>query len=310
MKAVQSGKKLSRALIGVAILGMSVSTAANAEAIAFASNQLIDFSIVLSPGSSVTPIGVPQRTTQNSATYGPNGSPGTGVSSQDPQPLGNASDAPQAAAGPMPFVGQNVFTRVTESMMPGMIGARGDSQTAAGNPFDAGGVPFVRNVAEARVPAGLGFAGAGAGTNTANASFLYSFTLGEAGTIGFEFTNLYRYMASTSASGEAAQATISNSFTLADASGFTVYNFSPASINTGCASNSGVPVLCDSSLIEETFSGFSGPLAAGNYTVSLLTSSAVSVTSQETTDVPEPGTVALLGLGFLSLGLLRNRRRM
>ena len=192
--------------------------------------------------------------------------------------------------------------------MPGMVGARADSQISAGSPLAPGGVPFVNNVAEARVPTGLGYAGSGAGTNAANVSFSFNLGLLEAGTIGFSFTNLYEIFASTTTFGEAAQGTLTNTFSIADAGGLTVYNFAPDLINMSCASNSGMTSICDNGPFTTTFSGVSGLLAAGNYTISLLTSSAAQVTSNAA-EVPEPGTYALFGLGLLSLSLLRRNRR-
>jgi len=308
MKSINAGRKLNRALTSIAVVCVSMPGLVHAEAIAYASNQLTSFSIIASPGSTITTIGTPQRTTTNFATYGLSGVPGTGVSSQDPQPLGNLSDASQASVGPMQFAGQNNFTRVTASAMPDMVGARADSRISAGSPLAPGGVPSVNNVAEARVTTGLGYAGAGAGTNAANVSFTFDFGILEAGTIEFSFSNLYEIFASTTTFGEAAQGALTNTFSIVDAAGLTVYNYAPDLINTSCASNSGMTSVCDSGPLFATFSGTSGLLAAGNYTISLLTSSAAQVTSNAA-EVPEPGTYALFGLGLLSLSLLRRNRR-
>lgn len=309
MKVRPSKWRLAIALVACAVAGISPIRNANATAIAFASNQLTGFQILTSVGSNVTVIGSPQRNTQNSATYGPNGQPATGVNTSDPQLFGNASDAAQATAGPVGaiFPGQNNFQRVTASTNPNMVGARADSQTSAGSGFDDGGVPFVRNVAEARMETGMGAASAGAGSNNANLSILYNFALAGSGTIGFQFTNLYEYYASTQGLGESAQATLRNIFTISDSTGQTIFTYSPDLINVNCASNGGVSD-CGSGLIESEFSGTSQLLSAGNYTISLFTSADASVTSQQIA-VPEPGTIAIFGLGLLSLAVVRARRK-
>ncbi|HKU14535.1 MAG TPA: PEP-CTERM sorting domain-containing protein [Steroidobacteraceae bacterium] len=51
-----------------------------------------------------------------------------------------------------------------------------------------------------------------------------------------------------------------------------------------------------------------GKLAAGLHVRSLVTGSASVITATSTKAVPEPGTLALFGLGLVALGVMRRRR--
>ncbi|WBS00212.1 PEP-CTERM sorting domain-containing protein [Pseudoduganella sp. SL102] len=295
-----------RLIISAAVVSMGAVTSApaHATAIAYATNQLSSFRIV-TEGAAIRPLGTGSRNTTNSANFTHNGFPSEGVTVQDPVAVGAVSDALQAVVGPNQFVGQNQFGRVTDSINPGMVGARADSFTSAQSALSAGGVQNVQNVAEARVGTNQGMASSSGGTNNANLEISYRLEVTEAGTIGFVFTNEFEYFASTTALGENAQATITNIFTIADELGVTLFTYSPTEINFNCASTNGNS-NCASGPMTQDFSGFSTELTTGRYTISLLTSSSAFVVSQQTA-VPEPGALAIFGVGLLSLGYIRRR---
>ena len=306
MKAKATHRRIIAALLGAALLTLQMGEA-NATATAYASNQISNFFVTSTIGLQPVGTGTAQRNTQNAATYGPASSPGVGTTTQDPQNLGARSDALQATAGPGAFPGQNVFSRITAAMNPGMIGARGDSDTGAGSPFNpTTGDPYVRNVAEARVTTGLGFAAASAGTNSATAAVTFQVSLPAQARIIFDFDNIFSLYAATTALGEGAQGTLSNVFTIADQFGNTLFTYSPAAVNTSCGSNGGFPAECSFSTTAH-FTGTSNLLDIGVYTISLLSSSAATAVSRAA--VPEPSTAAILGLGLLSLGFIRRRQR-
>ncbi|MNT50946.1 PEP-CTERM motif protein [compost metagenome] len=127
-------------------------------------------------------------------------------------------------------------------------------------------------------------------------------------------------------------------FTITDAAGATVFNWTPdgvigsgifggtenadgANLNTSLATNfltrgnlftydpsgcgtptgTGVGTACGSN-----FSSVSNALTAGNYTLTLNAVESVDLVKQAAT--PEPGTLALLGLGLAGLGYARRRK--
>ncbi len=297
-------KKALTAAVGLA-LGVAAMAQARAEAtaVAFAKNELHDFRIISSVGFTI--VGTPTRNTVNNASF--SGFPSQTFS--DPQSLGSASSAAQAQSGPnVAFIPKNTYTLPSTFLM---VGARGDSDTAAGSPFDPAGVPMVRNVAAARALGGSGANGNSAGRNTAEATVTLVTTA--TGTITFNFRNIFEYYASSTLNGESANGSISNTFRIANAAGVTLFTYAPAAINTGCGSNSGFPppaTPCDTSSVDnvngDLFNGTSQNLVAGTYTISLLTRSDANVV---VTQLPEPGTMLLFGLGLGALSLSVRRRK-
>lgn len=288
----------------VAMAGLGGTGAAHADAYAFARNQITGFAITSTAAFSF--IGAATRDTITSAQF--SGFPVAGDT--DPVLLGNASDALQATAGPGPFPAGNIFTQNL-----GMIGTRGDASTAAPSPFAAGGTPNVNNVAEGRALSGSGQSGASAGRNTADAAI--RITTG--GTFTFSFTDSILLRAEADMAGETANASIANEFSIISGlTGLVVYRFAPNgfldagetsdpfSLQQGCGSNSGVPAGgCLIGPLSGFFSGTSGFLAAGDYSITLRTASQENIVTQR--GIPEPTSLLLVGAALLGLGIVRRR---
>lgn len=304
MKFAICTKKALTVAVGLALgMGAMAQAQADATAIAFAKNELRNFQIISTAGFTI--VGTPTRNTVNNAAF--SGFPSQTFS--DPQSLGTASSAAQAQSGPnVAFIPKNTYTLASTFLM---VGARGDSDTAAGSPFDPAGVPVVRNVAAARAIGGTGASGTSAGRNTAEASITVQTTT--TGTITFNFRDIFEYYASSTLNGESANGSISNTFRIANAAGATIFTYAPTAINTGCGSNSGFPppgTPCHTTSVDnvngDLFTGTSQDLVAGTYTISLLTRSDANVV---VTQLPEPGTILLFGMGLGALSLSMRRRK-
>ena len=296
-------KKVVVAVIG-AMAGLGGTGAAHADAYAFASNQITNFTIASTAAFSF--IGTATRDTITTAQF--TGFPIDGHT--NPVNLGTLSDALQSKSGPGPFPAENTFTQTA-----GIVGTRGDAITAAGSPF-AGGVPLENNVAEGRALSGSGRSGASAGRNTADAAIRIT----SAGTFTFSFTDLIRLRADADLAGETANASIATSFSIVNSAGAVVYSFAPDgvldpgetadpfSLQRVCGSNSGVPVGgCIIGPASGFFSGTSQTLGVGDYSITLRTASQENVLTQRN-QVPEPTSLLLVGAGILGLGIVRRRK--
>jgi hypothetical protein len=288
-----------------AILASGAAPDAEADTIyAFAENLLTDFQIQSALGTITDVSGT--RTTINSAQYG-----ALTDSTQDPEVIPAGSDAPEATAGPGPFPGENTFAAFEGLGI--LNGSRGDSFTAGADPFTGNGgtgVPAVYNVAEAEVVGDPGSLGASAaGGNEANATYTFSVTVPT--TITFSFNDDISLMAATSGPGDSANASVANSFEIAELDGTQVFLYTPTTCGTGnlqgsVGSTGAVP---PESIVTATCSvnGTSPLLAPGSYEVSLRSASEVSVQSPGL-PTPEPATTAFLGIGLVCLFLIRARR--
>lgn len=301
-----------------AFLGLALSATlvggirpAHANAYAFSENLLSNFEVLVDSGS-VT-INSAGRNTINTANY----SGFAGTSFADPTNIPAGSNALQATAGPGPFPGQNDFV-VGAGLTMGMVGTRADSVTSSGNPFVANGgtvtpsggtgTAVVDNVTEGHAT------GSNSGNSDAQntASARLTITVAAGTKLQFSFGDAIDLIASTTNPGESAIAALANTFTVQDAAGNVVFEFTPDgigggildpfNINGGLSSDSGSP----SSPISESgafLSDVSPSLSAGTYTVSLRSGSTENIVAAPPAPVDEPAGLPLLGIGLIALGV-------
>ncbi len=269
-------------------------SAARATPYAFASNQITGLTITNADGTPITDVTSATTLVADSSSFTGSASAGTSASGA----VGSALTIPQAFSGPgtPPAVSFNPIGAGS------FTGTRGDAAIGAGS-ASTGGVA-VSNVAE-------GF-GTGVGNSTGNNSASITFSVtGTGKAVLVNFTDLAQLIASTaSATGESANATIANSFTLTPAGSTTaIATFTPANLNQHLSSSSGVPSTA--SFDNTSFYTFTTPvLTVGTtYNISLSSASIANIEPGTTTPVPEPATLGLLGVGLLGLGFVSRRKR-
>ncbi|MFM9435601.1 hypothetical protein ACFDR9_002671 [Janthinobacterium sp. CG_23.3] len=246
-------------------------------------------------------------------------------------------DAPQAAVGAV-ALGQNNFQQ------QGPVGtySRGDAQIVSTQfpPFPPGATSTQAvNVAEAH----LDFAGTAdaSGRNGSTTGFSVNFVVGSpTATLRFNFQAdpfMQVFLQTLAGPGSSAAANLVATFTITDAAGAIIFVWAPdgvvgsgitggvetadaASLNTNLSTNfltrgslfTYNPTGCPVPVAPGTGTGCGGAytaltnaLGAGNYT---LTLNAVNSVDLVKTAVPEPGTLALLGLGLAGLCVSKRRK--
>lgn len=248
-------------------------------------------------------------------------------------------DSPRAAVGAV-TKGQNDFTR----QGPAGNYSRGDAQIVSTQfpSFPPGSTSTQAvNVAEAHLDGPAGTADA-SGRNGSTTGFSVNFVVGSpTATLSFDFLAspfMQVFLQSTVGQLSTATANLVMTISITDSTGATVFNWTPdgvigsgifggtenadaANLNTGLATNfltrgnlftydptgcgtpsgTGVGTACGGN-----FSAVSNALATGNYTLTLNAVESVDLVKQAAT--PEPGTLALLGLGLAGLSYARRRK--
>lgn len=283
------------AVFGAAFFGIAIGSA-SATPYAYATMSFSDLTLSGLTSGSISGATV---TTSSSASYlaagdaasaGPN-NPGTGAT-----PLTGGSDTRQSTAGTGPFPGENSFGQA----LTAGAGARGDA-VITGNLLTGTPPGAASLVAEGRL-IDFGSASSTAGTST---GFNFTFTTTAPLTLTLAFTASNDLIATTDAAGDGASAQINASFSV-NGNGV-ADTYAPTELNTSVSSSGGT-ANGTSSLAPTAFTHSVTLTAPGTYTISLL-SGAQERLNAAATSTPEPASLALLGAGLISAGLIRRRRQ-
>lgn len=225
---------------------------------------------------------------------------------------GNNPDVAHQFVGlPNPPRAENTFTPFPSP--PGLPGTFGYAdQNLTGSALSIGGAPAGAN-AQTRADAALQTDGSASGDSDVGTSTTFSFTLGSAGSITFAFdATPFTQAYTTAGSTTNAIARLSWSLNIIDqTTGELVYVFQPGELNGDAnASRTGTfPGLTTYNPGTLSFSAISPLLNASDVYQLTVQHNTLANALQSTVAVPEPGTLAMFGLGLLGMTALKRRRR-
>ncbi len=241
-------------------------------------------------------------TMTDSANY-----PGFGGASQSTG--GNiisGADVLQSTSGAGPFPGQNVFTQA----LLGSSGTRGDGLITG--PLAGGASSNL--VAEGNLTQGLSFAGSSAGSSTTVSA---TFGATSALTVALSATALSTLAASVGTTGDSANAQTSASYTIKDLTTGTFVSICDATVTPNvCSTNPIAPTAANQNLAVNNAGPASSQTvtAAYDYTAQLVAGDRYQLTLQDSateilSTVPEPGSLAVIGVGLMALARVGRQRR-
>lgn len=225
---------------------------------------------------------------------------------------GNNPDVAHQFVGlPNPPRAENTFTPFASP--PGLPGTFGYAdQNLTGSALSVGGGP-AGATAQTRADASLMSDGSASGDSDVGTSTTFSFTLGAAGSMTFAFdATPFTQAYTTSGATTNAIARLSWSLNIIDqTTGALVYVFQPGELNGDAnASRTGTfPGLTTYNPGTLSFSAISPLLNATDVYQLTVQHNTLANALQTTAAVPEPGTLAMFGLGLLGMTAFKRRRR-